>query len=146
MAALAVGVVGDDVEEGHRPQPVVQLGELLVDGEVVLTVIGGDEPLHRPFAQRSVAQHGRRDHTEAERFAQQVGGDLPAVQTGLEVPQRTLSAHRLVDRRVRQTFVFDVDEERGVAAVRHPPLDADLAAEQVSDRIVDVVDAQFDVA
>ena len=34
--------------------------------------------------------------------------------------------------------------ERGVAAVRHSPLDLDLAEEQVRHRVLDVVDAQLD--
>ncbi len=49
VAALAVGVVGEDVEQRHRPEPVVQVRVRLVDREVVLAVIGGDEPLHRAF-------------------------------------------------------------------------------------------------
>ena len=36
-----------------------------------------------------------------------------------------------------------MDEEGRVRAVRHPTLDLDLAAKQVFDRVVDVVDTQF---
>ena len=99
MPALAVGVVGDDVEHGDVAQLGVQLGSLLGDREVVLAVVGVDEPLQRPLAERAVlAEHGRRHDAEAHRLAEQVGGDLPLVQAGLEVPQRALAADRLVDR------------------------------------------------
>ena len=54
VAALAVGVVGEDVEHGDRLQLVVQLGPLLGDREVVLAVVGVHEPLQRPLAQRGV--------------------------------------------------------------------------------------------
>ena len=49
VAALAVGVVGDDVEHGHAPQ--LRVGRLVVEqGEVVLLEVGVDEPLQRALA------------------------------------------------------------------------------------------------
>ena len=144
MAALAVGVVGEDVEQRHRPQLVVELGVGFVDREVVLAVVGGDEPLHRPFAERSVAQHRRRHDVQSEVFAQEIGGHFAAVETGLEVPQRALAPHRFVDGRMTRPVVGDVHEEGRVAAVGHAALDLDLAPEQMLNRIGDVVDAQFD--
>ena len=47
---------------------------------------------------------------------------------------------------MRLAFVDDVDQERGVAAVRHPPFNLDLAVEEVRDGIVDRVNAEFDTA
>ena len=122
VAALAVGVVGDDVEHGDVAQLVVQVRALLGDREVVLAVVGVDEPLQRALAERAVvAQHRRRDDAEAHRLAQPVRGDLPPVQAGLEVPQRALAAHRLVDR--LGAGVPEAGEERGVARPRHPALE-----------------------
>ncbi len=119
---------------------------ILVDREVVLAVIGGHEPLEGPFAERSVAQHGRWDHAESETFAQQVGRDLASVEARLEVPQRPFAACRLVDRRMRSTFADHVDEVRGIAAVGHATLDLDVTVEEVSNGIVDRIDAQLDAA
>ena len=125
---------------------VVQLGMLLVDREVVLTVVGVTNHCTDPSPSGPSRSTVGGITPDPERLAQQVGGDLAPVEAGLEVPQRTLAAHRLVDRRVRPAVVLDVDEERRVAAVRHPALDVDLAAQQVLDRIVDIVDPQFDAA
>ena len=118
------------VEHGDLAQPVVQVGAGLVDGEVVLLVIGVDEPLQAALAERAVADDGGRHEVDAHRLAQPVGGELATVQAGLEVPQRPLAAQRLVDglRRPASPSRRDVDEERGVAAPRHATLDVDLAA------------------
>ena len=45
---------------------------------------------------------------------------------------------------MRLAVVSDVDQERCIAAVRHSPLDLDLAKEQVRHRVLDIVDAQLD--
>ena len=144
VAALAIGVVADDVEQCHGTKPVVELGHRFHHREVVLGEVAGHEPLHRPFADGAVSQHGRRHHVDAQRLAHPVRRHFASVQTRLEVPQRTLTAHRLVDGRVGPAVMCDVHEERGVAAVRHPAFDLDLAAQQVGHRVVDVVDAQLD--
>ena len=91
-------LLASEIEHGDAAQRVVQVGSLLVDREVVLAMVDVDEPLHRAFAERAVAENGRRHEVEAERLAEEIGGDLAPVQPGFEVPQRTLAAHRLVDR------------------------------------------------
>ena len=113
---------------GHGAQPVVEVLARLVDREVVLLVVGVDEPLHRALAERAVADDRRRHEVEAHRLAEVVGGQLAAVQPRLEVPQRTLAAGRLVDRLGDVVVAADVDQERRVAAPGHPPFDLDLAA------------------
>ncbi len=61
VAALAVRVVGDVIEQGDPPQLAVGLGGILEQGEVMLLEVAVDEPLQRPDAQGSVlADHGRR--------------------------------------------------------------------------------------
>jgi hypothetical protein len=81
---------------------------------------------------------------QSEVFAQEIGGHFAAVEAGFEVPQRALAPHRFVDGRMTRPVVGDVHEEGGVAAVGHAALDLDLALQQVSNRIGDVVDAQLD--
>ena len=81
---------------------------------------------------------------QAEGLAHSIGRHLTTVQSGLEIPEWSLAPHWLVDGRVRLALVGDVDEKRGVAAVRHSPFDLDLAEEQVRHRVLDIVDAQLD--
>ncbi len=106
----------------------MQVGSLLVDREVVLTMIDVDEPLHRPFAVRPVAEHRRGNEVEAQHLTELVGRQLAPVQSGFEVPQRPLAAQRLVDPLGAVVATGDVDEERRVAAPRHAPLHIELAA------------------
>ena len=130
VTALAVGVVRDHVEHGHVAQHGMQVGARLVDGEVVLLVVGGDEPLHAALAQRPVTDDGGRYQIEAHRMAQRVRRELTSVQTRLEVPQRPFTTERLVDALTGAFAVGDVHEERGVAAPGHAALDLDLAARE----------------
>ena len=115
VAALAVGVVVDQVEERERLQRVVQILTLFVDGEVVLLVVGIDEPLHAALADGAVAQHGGRHDAQAQRLAQPVGGVLALVQAGLEVPQRPFTGERLVDR-LADLLVVEADLREALGA------------------------------
>ena len=141
MTAFAVGVVGNDVEQCDSAKLIVSVGEGFENREVMLTLIGCNEPLHRPLTERPFADHSGRNHANIERLAKEVGGKLSPVKAGLEVPQRSLALHRLVDRWVRPLFVNDVHQVRGVAAVGHLALDFDLAAQQMLNRVFNSVDA-----
>ena len=122
----------------------MQVDTRLHHREVVLGEVASDEPLHGTFADGTVAQHRRRHDVKAEGLAHSIGRHLTTVQSGLEIPEWSLAPHWLVDRRVRLALVGDVDEKRGVAAVRHSPFDFDLAEEQVRHGVLDIVDAQLD--
>src|SRR4051812_7079924 len=130
MSALAIGVVGEEIEHRNGAQLVVEIRTLLVDREVVLTVVDVDEPLHRPLAVGTVAQHCRRHEIEAQLLAEVVGGDLSAMKSGLEVPQWPLAAQRLADRLGVLAATPDVNEKRRVAAPGHATDALDLAARQ----------------
>ena len=98
VAALAVGVVGEDVECAERSEFVFP-PPCREQREVVLLVVGLDEELHRPGTERCVVAHdGGRHQSPAERLRQPVGGDLATVEPVGEVPERPLAPMRLVDR------------------------------------------------
>ena len=62
VAALAVGVVGDEEEQGDPGQLGAGLRGVLEQGEVGLLEVALDKPLQRAEAQRRVlADHRRRD-------------------------------------------------------------------------------------
>ena len=128
VATLAVGVVGDHIEHGHPPQCIMCLWIVFEDGEVVLTMVGVDEPLDRALAIRARAHDGWRHNSEAHGFAELVRGDLAAVETSFEIPQGPLALQRFVNALADECAVAKIDQERGIAAVGHAPFDVDLAA------------------
>src|SRR5579875_153254 len=129
VAALAVGVVGEEVEAGDATKRrVVPL--VLEQREVVLLEVRLDEALERSLAERPVApQHRLGDDAETEGLGELVGGDLPAVQAGGEVPQAALAARRLVHGPT-EPIPPDRDEEGGVRAPGHPADELEGAAPQ----------------
>ena len=131
VAALAVGVVGEEVEGADRAQLVVEVGPALEQREVVLLEVGGDEQLERALAER--ARRGgpwaaRRPSPSASDSC--VGRHLAPVEAVGEVPQRPLAPARLVDRLRLVVAGAQRHEERGVRAPRHAALDLDLAVAQ----------------
>ncbi len=129
MAALAVGVVGDEVERADLLEPRVVL-RALEQGEVVLLEVGMDEGLERPRAVRSLAQDRGRDEPPAECLGEAVGGDLALVETGREVPERPLAALGFVDGERRFPGEGQLGEQGDVAGRWHPALDGDGAPVQ----------------
>ena len=129
MAALAVGVVAHEVEGAHPPQLVV-VRLVLVEREVVLLEVSIDEELHRPAAERPVAEDREGDEAPAERFGQLVGSHLAVVEPGGEVPQGSLASSRLVDRAHDVVPAPHLAEVRGVGAPRHPAEHLQLAVVQ----------------
>jgi len=124
MSSRQQEAIRQQIEQRDGAQGVVEVGTGLVDGEVVLLVVDVDEPLQAAFPQRAIADDGGRHQSKSHRLAEPVGGQLTPVQPRGEVPQRPLAAERLVDRLCARVSIDDqVDEERGVAAPRHPPLD-----------------------
>ena len=129
VAALAVGVVADEIEGAHRAELGV-VGLVLVQGEVVLLEVGLDELLHRSDAEWSVAADRERHEVPAQRLGQLVGGHLSVVQARREVPEGTLAAPRLVDRPHHIVAARDLAEVRGVGAPGHAPQHLHLAVLQ----------------
>ena len=96
VPALAVGVVGQDVEHRELAEAVLVAVE---QREEVLVGVVLDELLHRALAERAVAQDRDRHDAPPERVRQLVRRDLAVAQRALgEVPQRPLAAPGLVDR------------------------------------------------
>jgi len=130
MAALAVSIVGDIVEQGDALKGGGQLGAL-AQGEIVLLVIGLDEKLHRANAEWPVAQHHRRDVGPAQRLAEQVGCCLTAAErAGVEIPQRAFAFGGLVHRQQTRGGVAQRDEKGIVRTPRELTLKRDLAVGQ----------------
>ncbi len=96
VTALAVSVVDGRIEDRHPPQAWV----VLVDpADDVDRLVGLDERLDHPVAERTVAQHGGRDDVPAARLGDEVGGDLAAGQRPIgEVVELPLPDGRLMDR------------------------------------------------
>ena len=134
MAALAVGVVGHDVEHSHQPKLVVQVFAFFENGEVMLLVIGFDKPLHRAFADGSFAKHGVGHNPKSHCLAEPVCGYLSAVEPRFEIPEWSFAAQGFVDRLSRAVLAGEVHQECGVAAPGHAANNFDLArVEQVVD-------------
>ena len=99
---------------------------ILAEREVVALEIRVDEQLERAFAERSVTREGGRDETPAERFGEQVRGDLATRQRPVrEIPQRTLPAPGLVDGERGAGAVDPRGDDEGAQLLRS--LDRDLA-------------------
>ena len=134
MAALPVGVVGEQVEGADLPQPVVVLGSL-DQGEVVLLEVGRHEALERSLAEGPVSLHGRGHEAPAERLGEMVGRDLPPEEPRWKVPERPLAALRLVHAERARVLEYQLHQKGRVAAPRHAALHRDAAAgEQIECR------------
>src|SRR4029450_9950337 len=94
VPALAVGIVGEEVEEADAAEGVV-VRRVLHQAEVVLFEVGMDEELERPLTVRPLARDGKRDQPPAERFREHVGGELALPQAWREIPQPALTRPRL---------------------------------------------------
>ena len=79
VAALAVGVIGEQIEDADALEPIAVLG-VLAQREVVLLEIGGHEELDRSLAIRAVTADGGRHQAPAERLGEVIGGDLALVE------------------------------------------------------------------
>ena len=150
VAALAVGVVDDDVEHRHPPERVGVLvdqrdrGVVLVDPVEDVAEAGRQDPLgddrhrllvgvglppqlHHPRAVGPVAAQRRRDDVPPGGLGDQVGGDLTVGEGAVgEVPQRPLARDRLVD----DLDGVDLADERGVGGGHDPPVEHQLAVDE----------------
>ena len=130
MTALAIRVVGDDVEGREVAEHLVGLG-IFSQGEVVLLGVFIDIELERARSERTVLSgHGGRDKLEADRVADDPGRDLSTPEPTGKIPERPLTTLGLVDRLERLTVEGDLDEQRRVRAVGEAGLDGDLAESQ----------------
>jgi hypothetical protein len=160
VATLAVGIVDHSVEDGHpREARVVGVHQGIHPAAPVTGarhpapagwhLPARDEPEQRLIlaplidpelaharAERTVAQRRRRYDAEAGTARQQVRGDLAAGQRAVgEVPQRPLSAYRLVDAAGRHPVGGDDRAQRGVGGVHQAAFQLHLAVAQQGERV-----------
>ena len=112
VAALAVGVVGDEVEGSDADQLVVEaIGFAQVD--VVLGGVVLDEELHGALAVGAVAADGGGDEVPAEEAGAFVGGDFAEVEGAVgEVVEGAFALLGLVDAEAgAELGVEEVGEE-----------------------------------
>ena len=127
VAALAIGVVGHQIERADAREPVA-VRRVLAQGEIVLREVRLHELLQRALAIWPVAAHGERHQPPAEGLGQVIGRELALEEAGREVPERALAALGLVDGQRAGTVERDLDQERRVGAARQPPFQRDVAA------------------
>ena len=130
VTRLAVGVVGENVEQGDLTKAIVQVFPRLEEREVMLLEVGVDEQLQRAFAHWPVSQQRDGHKIKAHRHSQAVRGYLASMQPGSEVPQWSLAAQRFVDGAHTEIVGRHLHQERRVAAVRHAHLDGDLSSRE----------------
>ncbi len=131
VAALAVGVVGDGIEQAEplelRPEGRV----FALDEEVALRVVL-DEELDRADAGRTLADDRRRDDWPAEEFREAVGGRLPAVEGAVgEVSERRFAVTRLVDGEEVAAPAAELCEEDVVRGVPDRAAAGELRVQQL---------------
>ena len=132
MPTFAVGVVGDQVPDGH-PQKLGVEGFVLEEREVVLLEVGLDEALEGTGPEGSVEpQHRLGDEVPTESGRQFVCRHLPLEETLGEVPQGPLPPVRFVDRPEAAAVDGPTDPRQigPVGTPGHPPLDLHLAGEE----------------
>src|SRR6266508_4920286 len=123
-AALAVGVVGDEVVDADLLE-AWEVARVLAQREPVLLELGLEEELERAFAVRALAHDRRRHEPPAERFGEEIGGQLALVEPRREIPQRPLTALGLVDGAHAGAAELHLREQRHVAGPGHAALDGD---------------------
>ncbi len=136
MTRLPVGVVGDEVEHGQAPQLVCP-GRIFAEREVVLPVVTGHVQLDRPFAERTVADHGWWNEAPTEVAGQLPCGGFAPVEAGGEIPQGALTPARLVhtlDDVVSRGGWSKVDQKRAVGRPRHLPQEGQVAGREQRQR------------
>ena len=125
VTALAVGIVDQQVEQGHGAQ-AFQLGRFEIKIMMIGVVI--NVLLERTGTQRSVPQNGEWNHAEAQRLADQVGADFPVGQGVFrEIPQRLFAPARFVDRQDFIPGMADSNQEGVIDAAGELALELDLA-------------------
>src|SRR5437879_3494739 len=129
VAALAVRVVSEEVEEADPLEPAVMRG-VLVQREVVLLEVGLYEELERTLAVGPVTPDRERHQTPAERLGEIPGRQLALEEAAREIPERSLAALGLVHGQCGGAVERHLDEERRVRAPGHSPLQRHLAAAQ----------------
>ena len=118
VAAFAVGIVGDGVEDGHALQLRQQLR--IIEGVVMFFGIVVDEKLHRAEAAGASAQERGRHEVPAEGFGCEVGGGFAVAERAIgEIPKRSLAAARFVDGEQADAVADDVDKEGVIRAPAH---------------------------
>src|SRR4029077_2062079 len=129
MPALAIGVVDDDVEGGHRPEGV---GSSRHQREVMLGAGGNDELLQRARSHRTVGAINRNwNDLPIERGADQEGGHLTLAQRAVwKIIEWRLALRRFIHtERFRSSLAAHMSQVGVVGTIGHEPacLDAALA-------------------
>src|SRR5688572_11176417 len=136
VARLAVGVVGDEVEE----RDALQLAREGVANLPVVYPAGGlHVELHRADTVRPIADHDGRHEIPPEHATDQERRVLPAVErSGGEVPEWDLAVPRLVDRDGRRVIVvLEANREGVVRAPGHEFAVGDTPVpEEVEDDVI----------
>src|SRR5690606_11424941 len=118
VADLAVGVVGQDVQEGYRPQAGVGGDD---EGTGIPLQVLFEETLGGAGAERAVGEDRLGDDAQAEALRKPVTGHFTAGQCPMgEVPQRPLASLRLVHPRPALSVA---GEEGGVGGAGEQPID-----------------------
>src|SRR5581483_12017374 len=114
MAGLAVSIVGDDVECGDAGEIEIVRALKFPDRARRL---GLNEELNGAHAMGAVADDGWWDERPADSSAHQERGVLASIQGPVwEIPQRPLSAPRLVHAESAQPLEGEADAKRVVRA------------------------------
>src|SRR2546428_704393 len=96
VAALAVGVVGDQIERAD-PGELITVRGLLAEREVVLGEVRVHELLQRAFAVGPIAPHREGHEPPAERLREVIRGQLALEEAGRKIPEGALAPLGLVD-------------------------------------------------
>src|SRR5467141_2559100 len=129
VAALAVGVVGDEIEGADAGEPLAVLRRL-AEREVVLAEVRVNELLQRALAIGAVTPNGERDQPPVERLREVIRRQLALEEPRREIPQRALAALGLVHSEGAGAVERDLHEQRRIGAARQPPLERHLAARE----------------
>src|SRR5438876_1114549 len=89
VAALAVGVVGDQIERAD-PGELITVRGLLAEREVVLGEVRVHELLQRAFAVGPIAPHREGHEPPAERLREVIRGQLALEEAGRKIPEGAL--------------------------------------------------------
>src|SRR5690625_3888465 len=100
---------------------------MLHQGEEIFRWIMLNEQLQRTDPQRTVVPDDGRGHdVPAESFTDQIGSNLPSIQTRVKVPQRALALLRFIHRTVQDIAMRDLNQKRRITAVEDPPYHTDV--------------------
>ena len=130
MAALAIGIVDDAVEQAELAQ-LGFIAPLLQHREEVGLFIIGDEELHHTDAVGSATNDRRWYEIEPQMLRDEVGCSFAPVEATLrKIPQWAFSPFGFVDAEELEILVLNAYQQRVVATVGHCPFKRDHSSGQ----------------